>query len=426
MCPTKKKKPCIKTMDLYRLPWSMSDNAFSWLEPTRFCDLDCEYCYQIHDPKSHKSLEQFQQELEGLMELRKTDAVFIAGGEPLTHPNIVEIVKMVKDHGIKPMILTNGNALTPELTHKLRKAGCYGFVFHVDKHQNRPGWNGRSETGMNQLRQDLADMVYNEGGMICGYNITIVPDTLKEVPAIVDWATKNMDRVDFCVIIPVRMIHKDDPFDYYAGTEKIDLSKTFLGQKKRYKHMTAVDLYEQILKVLPGYEFSSFLGGTVRSNVPKWLIGSHIGSGDRVYGTTGPRTMELLQNIHHSFKGTYFSFLRRAIGNNGRLAFGLGVIDRRIRKTFRQYLKTAVRHPSELFKKVYIQTFIVMQPQDVLPNGEQDRCDGCPNKTYWNGRLVSECRMEEYLKYGRLMTMVPKKGCNVTCSSDGAQVGAEV
>jgi MoaA/NifB/PqqE/SkfB family radical SAM enzyme len=39
---------------LYRMPWTQSDNAFSWLEITRRCDLRCDYCYQTNNPHSDK------------------------------------------------------------------------------------------------------------------------------------------------------------------------------------------------------------------------------------------------------------------------------------------------------------------------------------------------------------------------------------
>ncbi len=29
---------------LYRLPWSLPDNAISWLEPTSACNLSCDGC----------------------------------------------------------------------------------------------------------------------------------------------------------------------------------------------------------------------------------------------------------------------------------------------------------------------------------------------------------------------------------------------
>jgi pyruvate-formate lyase-activating enzyme len=407
----------IDTSELFRMPWTQSDNAFSWIEPTRFCDLACEYCYQVHDPNTHKSVEEFEEELVGLLKLRKTDAIFIAGGEPLTHPKIVELVRIVKKHGVKPLLLSNGHKLTPKMVKRLKKAGLKGFVFHVDRYQNRPGWRNKSEKEINRLRQKLCDMVHKEGGMVCGYNTTIVPDTLSEIGDIVEWTLKNVDRVAFNVIIPVRMIHKDDPFDYYIGDQKIDLGQTFLCDKKKYRYISAQDLYDEILKVVPDYRFNAYLGGTVRANVPKWLFGTHIGSKDKVFGYLGPKSQELTQLSHHAVKGTYFSFLRVGLARRGKLTFFLSVLDKEVRHALGTYLKSTLKHPKNLFRRIGLQTIIVMQPQDVLPNGEQDRCDGCPNKTYWNGRLVSECRMEEYMQYGRLMTMVPKTDCGVKGST---------
>ena len=49
---------------LYRLPWTLPDNAISWLEPTSACNLYCDGCYRKNDPDSHKSLEQVRKELD--------------------------------------------------------------------------------------------------------------------------------------------------------------------------------------------------------------------------------------------------------------------------------------------------------------------------------------------------------------------------
>ena len=68
-----------------------------------------------------------------------------------------------------------------------------------------------------------------------------------------------------------------------------------------------------------------------------------------------------------------------------------------------------VATPAAAFDRTYVQSLIVMQPHDVLANGEQDECDGCPNKTVWDGRLVSECRKEDYLLYGRPIAAVPRE-----------------
>ncbi|MCL6099711.1 MAG: radical SAM protein, partial [Bacteroidetes bacterium] len=36
----------INHLDLYRLPWTLADNAISWLEPTSMCNLSCDGCYR--------------------------------------------------------------------------------------------------------------------------------------------------------------------------------------------------------------------------------------------------------------------------------------------------------------------------------------------------------------------------------------------
>ena len=46
----------------YRLPWTLTDNAISWLEITDDCNLACEGCYRPRK-QNHKSLEQIANEL---------------------------------------------------------------------------------------------------------------------------------------------------------------------------------------------------------------------------------------------------------------------------------------------------------------------------------------------------------------------------
>src|ERR1017187_7606212 len=76
----------------YRLPWNLPDNAISWLEVTKACNLHCEGCYRENDPKGHKPLDQIKRDLAVFKKYRKTDGVSLAGGDPLVHPRIVEIV----------------------------------------------------------------------------------------------------------------------------------------------------------------------------------------------------------------------------------------------------------------------------------------------------------------------------------------------
>ncbi len=170
--------------DYYRLPWSMNDNPIAWIEVTDICNIHCEGCYRQY-MTGHKTLAQLKEEVLFFKQWRNPDNFSIAGGEPLIHPDIVELVAFIAEQGVKPVILTNGKALTPELLHELKKAGLSGFTMHIDSHQNRPHWQGKSEKEHNELRQKYADMVAAEGGLYLVFNSTVYPSTYHEIPDVV-------------------------------------------------------------------------------------------------------------------------------------------------------------------------------------------------------------------------------------------------
>jgi len=51
---------------------------------------------------------------------------------------------------------------------------------------------------------------------------------------------------------------------------------------------------------------------------------------------------------------------------------------------------------------------MIIQPVDILEDGRQNMCDGCPDITVWEGKLVWSCRMEEQFKYGLNLQTYPK------------------
>src|SRR4030067_3622889 len=150
---------------LYRLPWSLPDNAISWLEPTKKGNLSCEGCYRKNDSKGHKSLEQVKEDLEIFKSLRNSDCISIAGGDPLTHPQIIQIVRMIDQMGFTPVLNTNGLALTKKFLLELKKAGLKGLTIHIDSKQNRPGWKDKNEIELNELRMQEAWMAAEVGGL---------------------------------------------------------------------------------------------------------------------------------------------------------------------------------------------------------------------------------------------------------------------
>ncbi len=393
---------------LFRMPWNSSDNAMSWLEPTRRCNISCDACFATNDPGSEKPLARIESELEAILRLRRCDGIFIGGGEPLTHPRIVDIVRMVAARGVKPVLVTNGVGLTPALLSGLKKSGLFGFTFHVDSHQARPGWKGKTERELNVLRQQLADMVHEAGGMICGYNVTVFPDTLGDVPDIVTWALRNVDRVQSYTLTMLRLVEAGAGFEYYAGDRKIDVSETVYFAPTPYRRLMSADVRAEVRKVIPDLRLCAYLGGTVRPDSLKLGLACLIATTRETFGNLGPKTMELFQNGHHWLTGRYFAFGRPSLNRRARLLFLFAIFDPEIRRALGRYGRAALKDPRILFHRLHVQTINVEQPFDILPNGEQDHCDGCPNLTPWQDRLVPACLLEEFRRYGTSVVAVPK------------------
>src|SRR5512139_1369217 len=190
----------------YRLPWNLLDNAIYWLEVTKACNIYCEGCYRENNPKGHKPLDEIEHDLQIFKKFRKTDGISIAGGDPLVHPDIVEIVRLITQDGLKPIINTNGLALNKELLRELKKAGAGGFTFHVDSKQHRPFWKGKTEIELNKLRLHFAEMLAEVGELSCAFNSTVYGDTLQYVPGIMEWGQKHIDIVHILVFIAFRAV----------------------------------------------------------------------------------------------------------------------------------------------------------------------------------------------------------------------------
>jgi hypothetical protein len=87
----------------------------------------------------------------------------------------------------------------------------------------------------------------------------------------------------------------------------------------------------------------------------------------------------------------------------------LSFFDSRLRKIAKNYSLSAIRNPLRLFSRLHYQSVMIIQPVDILEDGTQNMCDGCPDMTVLDGKLVWSCRLEEPMRYGRFVHMVPNK-----------------
>lgn len=394
--------------ELYRLPWSTNDNPIGWVEVTDICNIHCEGCYRLIMGDGHKALQKIKDEILFLKKWRNCDGISIAGGEPVLHPQIMEVIQFITDNGMKSLMLTNGYALNEEKLKNLKKAGLTGLSFHIDSTQTRPEFKKQKiahETDLNELRLKFAKLVKKVGGLYAHFGITVTRENLEEVPDFIQWAINNSEVVNGVSLITYRGLPDMPGLEYC--TEKghnVSLNAQSLGYAisgETMQHVANVpsqEVYAVIKKRFPGYDATSYLGGTIDHTSFKWLIGNMItNKKGKIFGAYGKKSMEAAQMFYHLFSSTYLVYPRIKMG---RKIFFMSLVDKKVRKAFKDYLLYCLANPLRFFQPINAIGIGIIQGPDLLPDGNVDMCDDCPDMCVHDGKLVNSCRLDECRKFG--------------------------
>lgn len=121
---------------MIEMPWTDKTLPNAMIDVTDMCNTPCGVCFHRAAPR-HKSMEQIRRDLNDAMRLRDLHTVTLSGGEPTLHPELCEIVRMIKAEGFHVFLLTNGLLTDDALLGRLRQAGLDSILFHVDVGQAR-------------------------------------------------------------------------------------------------------------------------------------------------------------------------------------------------------------------------------------------------------------------------------------------------
>lgn len=82
----------------------------AYVEITNICNMNCSFCHGHNRKPKQMSIEEFNHILNSLNKITKY-VYYHLMGEPLTHPNLYEFLKLAKEKGFKSIITTNGTLL---------------------------------------------------------------------------------------------------------------------------------------------------------------------------------------------------------------------------------------------------------------------------------------------------------------------------
>jgi MoaA/NifB/PqqE/SkfB family radical SAM enzyme len=389
--------------EMFRMPWSLTDNPIGWLEVTDVCNINCKGCYRSQ-LAGHRELAELKAEIRMFRELRNCDGISIAGGEPLLHPQLPEVVAHIRKCGMKAVLLSNTLALDHAALVELKQAGLEYLTLHVDQWQTRKGWTGKNELQLLDLRQEITDRVAEVGGYHLTFGCTVYNENLPYVTAIADWARRNAGQVDGLVFITFRGVPTLKDINYVAPDKTVDdvaKSISYTTDDVSEIQISSNDVWHKLQEQDPAFHSGAYLGGTVRHSSFKWLVTARAVSRNRTYGYAGPRVMEAIQHLHHDVKGTYPAYMPKS--RLGPLLFAAGIIDPHLRRGGLAYLGDVLRNPLRLLDPVHVQSIVIVQAPDLLADGSCDMCDSCPDMTFYKGELVRSCRWDEYRRYGALL-----------------------
>lgn len=169
------------------------------LEITQRCNLDCSACYLSENSELVKDLplDEIFRRIEMIFaHYGPNTDVQVTGGDPTLRKRaeLVEIVRRLRQKGMRPSLVTNGIRAKRDLLQELSQAGLVDVVFHVDMTQERKGFD--SEMALNVIRQEYIERARGLRLSIM-FNTTVFDGNFEEVPDIVAFFVRNADVVRF-------------------------------------------------------------------------------------------------------------------------------------------------------------------------------------------------------------------------------------
>jgi MoaA/NifB/PqqE/SkfB family radical SAM enzyme len=99
--------------------------------PARFCNLSCAYCNEYDKVSEPVPVAEMLRRIDNLAALG-TSIITISGGEPLTHPNLDQVIARIRHHGRIAGMITNGYLLMPDRIERLNRAGLDHMQISID------------------------------------------------------------------------------------------------------------------------------------------------------------------------------------------------------------------------------------------------------------------------------------------------------
>jgi hopanoid biosynthesis associated radical SAM protein HpnH len=232
------------------------------LEPLFACNLKCAGCGKIQQPHTLLKQRMPVEQAVGAIEESGAPMVSIAGGEPLMHPQIDEIVRQLLDRNKIVFLCTNA-VLLPKHLHKFAPHKNFSWMVHIDglreRHDESVCKDGVFDQAVAAIKQAQA------AGFRVMTNTTFFDtDTPQDVIDVLDYLNDELG-VDNMQISPGFAYEKAPDQEHWLGVEQTRelFKKAFDGGRRKKWRLNHSPM------------FLDFLEGKVDLSCTAWGIPSY-------------------------------------------------------------------------------------------------------------------------------------------------------
>jgi hopanoid biosynthesis associated radical SAM protein HpnH len=232
------------------------------LEPLFACNLKCAGCGKIAQPASLLKRRMPVEQAVAAIEECGAPMVSIAGGEPLMHPQVDEIVRQLLDRKKIVFLCTNA-LLLPKHLHKFSPHRNFAWMVHVDGLRERHDESVRKE-GVFDAAVEAIRLAKERGFRVMTNTTFFDTDTPEDVVEVLDYLNDELG-VDNMQISPAYAYERAPDQEHWLGVEQTRMlfREAFGGGRRKKWRLNHSPL------------FLDFLEGKIDFECTPWAIPSY-------------------------------------------------------------------------------------------------------------------------------------------------------
>ena len=183
------------------------------LELTDHCDMACSFCYAECSPEKNQflNLSQVRQYARAV----KADGgknIFLSGGEPTCHPQLIEIVSILRNEfKLAPRLITNGLNLAADdsLAKQLKRAGLQKVILQLDTLNSVTYQKMRKRHDIDEKHRAIANIT--SAKIRLGFAATVCRSNLTDLPELLSFMVSLAPAAQSVVFTPLTQVGRVEP-----------------------------------------------------------------------------------------------------------------------------------------------------------------------------------------------------------------------